>query len=80
MTQVRFTGGPFYWRKRRRGTLLDVGDDVQELIVPGLVRPMKYQFRNLAEFEADAKKGAVTFREGIYRRVAPDRFRWVGWR
>lgn len=77
--QVRFTGGPFYWRKRRRGTLLNVSPETDEIQVVGLVRPMKYSFRSIEEFETDAAKGAVTFRIGVYRRVEPDRFRWVGW-
>ncbi len=76
---VRFSGGPFYWRKRRRGITMQVRDDVHEIKIMGLVRPMKYDFRSAAEFQRDIEKGAVTARTGTYRRVEVDRFRWIGW-
>lgn len=69
-----------YWRRGRRGTTMNVRDETQEIIVPGLLRPMKYQFRSIKEFEADVARGALTYRDGVYRRVSPDRFRWMGWR
>jgi hypothetical protein len=76
---VRFTGGPFYWRKRRRGTTMLVSDETQEIKVVGLVRPITYNFHSPAEFWRDVEKGAVTARTGTYRRVEMDRFRWIGW-
>lgn len=80
MTQVRFTGGPFYWRKRKRGILIDLPDETQEFHVVGLSRRPKREFRNTKEFYADIERGPVTARTGVYKRVASDRFRWVGWR
>jgi hypothetical protein len=78
--RVRFTGGPLYWRKRRRGILIDIADHVDELHVPGLTRRPKREFRGIKDFEADMARGPVMVRTGVYKRVAPDRFRWIGWR
>jgi hypothetical protein len=56
-TEVRFTGGPFAWRKRFRRYRLRVFATTNVITVLG-------------------KYGA----EGVYVRVAPDRFRWKGWK
>lgn len=69
-TEVRFTGGPLYWRRSTGPAYrLLVANHVDEIELPGLVRAPRR-----------ATERRPTYRIGWYRRVEPDRFRWMGWR
>lgn len=77
---VRFTGGPFSWRKGRRGTTIRMQDSTRYLKVIGKVLGLKGSFRSPDEFLGYMRDNPeASYSEGTYERVAPDRFIWRGW-
>lgn len=77
---VRFTGGPLYWRKRRRGTTIRMEDSTRYLKVIGKVRGVRRSFGSAEEFLSYMRENPrASYSEGTYERVAPDRFVWKGW-
>ena len=77
---VRFTGGPLYWRKHRRGVTIRMRDDTRFLKVIGKVRGVRRSFDSADDFVRYMRENPrATYSEGTYERVAPDRFVWRGW-
>lgn len=76
---VRFTGGPFYWRKGRRGTTIRMLDSTQSLKVIGKVRGIRQSFQSAKEVIEYVETHRGEYSTGTYERVAPDRMVWKGW-
>lgn len=80
--QVRFSGGPLYWRRRYgKDFRMTVDDTTQKIEVPGRLRGVA----DPSYMSADAAMDYLTthraeYSVGVYERVAPDRFRWAGWK